>query len=136
MDGGKSGVCGHPEQSGPGAAAVLPPVPQEKGSLVDAHGGRDQNAGTSEFEEAASSALETIRQAWARRTEKAPGRSHGTYVVLLEEDEDGVIIGSVPSLPGCLTFGATIAEAEKEIKDAILCHTGKEPSAIISMHVA
>lgn len=33
------------------------------------------------------------------------------YRVLIEQDEDGVFVAEVPSLPGCVTQGDTRAEA-------------------------
>jgi antitoxin HicB len=41
------------------------------------------------------------------------------YRVLLETDEDGVFVAEVPSLPGCVSQGATRAEALANIKEAI-----------------
>ena len=41
------------------------------------------------------------------------------YKVIFERDEDGVIIASVPSLPGCHTFGSTIEEAEENVIEAM-----------------
>lgn len=44
------------------------------------------------------------------------------FTVLIEKDEDGYYIGSVPSLKGCHTQGSTIEELLKNIKEAIeLC---------------
>lgn len=41
------------------------------------------------------------------------------YRVLIEEDEDGVFVAEVPSLPGCISQGATRQEALVNIKEAI-----------------
>jgi predicted RNase H-like HicB family nuclease len=42
--------------------------------------------------------------------------------VLIEQDEDGVFVASVPALPGCHTQGATLVEVEERIREAIsLC---------------
>ena len=41
------------------------------------------------------------------------------YRVLLEQDEDGVFVAEVPSLPGCISQGATRAKALKNIKEAV-----------------
>jgi predicted RNase H-like HicB family nuclease len=41
------------------------------------------------------------------------------YRVLLEQDEDGVFVAEVPSLPGCITQGATRAEALSNVQEAI-----------------
>ena len=44
------------------------------------------------------------------------------YRVLIEQDEDGVFVAECPSLPGCISQGATRDEAVANIKDAIrLC---------------
>ncbi|MAG47269.1 hypothetical protein CL617_01570 [archaeon] len=44
------------------------------------------------------------------------------FTVLIEKDEDGYYVGSVPSLRGCHTQGKTIDELLKHIKEAIeLC---------------
>ena len=45
-----------------------------------------------------------------------------TFHVLIEQDEDGVYVGKVPELQGCLTQGDTLDELMKNIKEAIeLC---------------
>ncbi len=41
------------------------------------------------------------------------------YRVLIEEDEDGVFVAEVPSLPGCISQGGTREEALVNIKEAI-----------------
>ena len=41
------------------------------------------------------------------------------YRVLIEPDEDGIFVAEVPSLPGCVSQGATRAEALANIKQAI-----------------
>ena len=41
------------------------------------------------------------------------------YRVLIEQDEDGVFVAEVPSLPGCISQGRTRAEATENIKEAI-----------------
>ena len=44
------------------------------------------------------------------------------FTVLIEKDEDGFYVGSVPVLRGCHTQGKTIDELLKNIKEAIeLC---------------
>jgi len=42
------------------------------------------------------------------------------FTVLIEKDEDGMFVGSVPSLKGCNTQGKTIDELLKNVKEAIL----------------
>jgi predicted RNase H-like HicB family nuclease len=41
------------------------------------------------------------------------------YRVLIEQDEDGVFVAEVPSLPGCISQGQTRQEAVENIKEAI-----------------
>lgn len=44
------------------------------------------------------------------------------FKIIIEQDEDGVFVASVPMLPGCHSQGITYEEAIKNIKDAIkLC---------------
>jgi antitoxin HicB len=42
------------------------------------------------------------------------------YRVLLEQDEDGIFIATVPELPGCISQGKIREEAISNIKDAVL----------------
>ena len=41
------------------------------------------------------------------------------YRVLIEQDEDGVYVAEVPSLPGCISQGETREQALENIKEAI-----------------
>lgn len=41
------------------------------------------------------------------------------FKVLMEKDEDGVYVVTVPELPGCISQGKTKKEAIANIKDAI-----------------
>lgn len=41
------------------------------------------------------------------------------YRVVIEVDEDGVYVASVPALPGCISQGKTRKEALENIQDAI-----------------
>lgn len=41
------------------------------------------------------------------------------YRVLIEPDEDGVFVATVPSLPGCVADGPTRDEAVQNVKEAI-----------------
>lgn len=44
------------------------------------------------------------------------------FRVIIEQDEDGIFIAEVPSIPGCHTQGKTYEEAIKRIKEVIeLC---------------
>ena len=44
------------------------------------------------------------------------------FDVLIEKDESGILIASVPQLPGCYSQGKTIREVTKNIKEAIELH--------------
>lgn len=41
------------------------------------------------------------------------------FKVLIERDEDGIYVASVPELPGCYTQGKTLEEVRERIKEAI-----------------
>lgn len=41
------------------------------------------------------------------------------YRVLIEQDEDGIFVVQVPSLPGCISQGRTREEALRNIQEAI-----------------
>lgn len=41
------------------------------------------------------------------------------YRVTIEQDEDGIFVAEVPSLPGCITQGETRLEAIANVKEAI-----------------
>lgn len=40
------------------------------------------------------------------------------YRVTISQDEDGIYVAEVPSLPGCITQGKTRAEALRAIQEA------------------
>lgn len=44
------------------------------------------------------------------------------YRVLIEQDEDGVFVAEVPSLPGCISQGDTREKATENIKEAIVLY--------------
>ncbi|MEW6110913.1 MAG: type II toxin-antitoxin system HicB family antitoxin [Thermodesulfobacteriota bacterium] len=44
------------------------------------------------------------------------------YRILIEQDEDGVFVVEVPSLPGCVTQGRTRQEAVENAKEAIAAY--------------
>ena len=44
------------------------------------------------------------------------------YRVLIEQDEDGFFVAEVPSLPGCISQGATRDEALKKVQKAIIAY--------------
>ena len=41
------------------------------------------------------------------------------FRVLIEQDEDGMFVATVPALPGCVTQGESRAEALKNAQEAI-----------------
>lgn len=41
------------------------------------------------------------------------------YRVIIQQDEDGILVAEVPALPGCISQGATRAEALTNIREAI-----------------
>ena len=41
------------------------------------------------------------------------------FKVLIEQDENGIYVASVPELPGCYTQGKTINQAKERIKEVI-----------------
>jgi predicted RNase H-like HicB family nuclease len=42
--------------------------------------------------------------------------------VILEKDEDGYIVATVPALPGCISQGKTTKQALQNVKEAIGLH--------------
>ncbi len=44
------------------------------------------------------------------------------YRVVVEQDEDGVFIAEVPSLPGCLAEGTTRADAISNVRESMLAY--------------
>ena len=42
-----------------------------------------------------------------------------TFLVLIEQDEDGIYVAKVPDIPGCYTQGKTIEQAMERIREAI-----------------
>jgi predicted RNase H-like HicB family nuclease len=45
-----------------------------------------------------------------------------SFIVLIEKDEDGVFVGTVPSLKGCYSYGKTLDELMANPKEAIEAH--------------
>ena len=59
------------------------------------------------------------------------------YLVTTEVDEDGFIVASCPSLPGCHSQGETLEEALENIKDAIeiyIEHTAQSAGKVNGSH--
>ena len=53
---------------------------------------------------------------------KKPGLRHPTFTVLIERDEDGYYVATVPSLKSCYTQAKTLEELYPRIKEIIeLC---------------
>jgi predicted RNase H-like HicB family nuclease len=51
-----------------------------------------------------------------------PRRETYHFPVVIEQDEDGVYVATVPALRGCHTQAATLAELDSRIREAIaLC---------------
>lgn len=49
------------------------------------------------------------------------------FIVLIEEDEDGMLVGSVPALKGCHTQAKNLTTLIERIKEAIqLCIEAQE----------
>jgi predicted RNase H-like HicB family nuclease len=42
------------------------------------------------------------------------------FKIIIEQDEDGYFVASVPALPGCHTQAKTFPELKKRIREAIL----------------
>jgi antitoxin HicB len=60
------------------------------------------------------------------------------YRILIEQDEDGIFVVEVPSLPGCVSQGRTRQEAVENAKEAItvyleslVAHDEPIPSPIV-----
>ena len=45
-----------------------------------------------------------------------------SFIVLIEKDEDGIFIGTVPSLKGCHSYEDTLDELMANLKEAIEAH--------------
>jgi len=44
------------------------------------------------------------------------------YRVLIQQDEDGIYMAEVPSLPGCVSQGSTRQEAVTNVREAIAAY--------------
>ena len=54
------------------------------------------------------------------------------FGVLVEKDEDGYYIASVPTLPGCHTQARSLDELMERVKEAIEAYLGAEKDIEIS----
>jgi predicted RNase H-like HicB family nuclease len=52
------------------------------------------------------------------------------FLVIIEQDEDGTYIASVPDLPGCHTQADTLNELNDNIKEAIELYLEVKPEMI------
>ena len=50
--------------------------------------------------------------------------------VVLEKGEDGYVVVSVPSLPGCVSQGKTKSDALKNIREAIELYLEPDPKEV------
>lgn len=41
------------------------------------------------------------------------------FLITIAQDEDGMFVAECPSIPGCVSQGRTVEEAERNIQDAI-----------------
>ena len=46
-------------------------------------------------------------------------KAHGHFNIVLRPEPEGGFTAIVPALPGCVTFGRTLAEAKKMARDAV-----------------
>ncbi len=50
------------------------------------------------------------------------------FKAIIEQDEDGIYVASVPELPGCYTQGKTLEEVRKRIKEVIELVLEEDPN--------
>ena len=51
-----------------------------------------------------------------------PIKTSRKFKILIERDEDGFFVGTVPALPGCVTHAKTLPELTARVREAIkLC---------------
>lgn len=53
-----------------------------------------------------------------------------TFRIIIEPEKDGGYHGFVPILKGLHTFGDDIADIKKNLKEAIICHKGKDIKSV------
>jgi predicted RNase H-like HicB family nuclease len=54
------------------------------------------------------------------------------FLVVIEQDEDGKYIASVPSLPGCHTQADNLTDLEKRIQEAIKLYLNENGDIIMA----
>jgi len=64
----------------------------------------------------------TFRHVFIGGSRKPLSGGSVNFKVILEKDEDGVVVATVPSLPGCISQGRTRREALSNIREAIDLH--------------
>lgn len=47
-------------------------------------------------------------------------RSHQQFKIIIEQDEDGCFVASVPALPGCHTQAQNLSQLKKRVREVIL----------------
>jgi len=57
------------------------------------------------------------------------------FTVIIEQDEDGIYVASVPELPGCHTQAETLDELNRRIKEAIELYLEVEPEKEEERHL-
>ena len=57
------------------------------------------------------------------------------FTVIIEQDEDGIYVASVPELPGCHTQAETLDELNRRIKEAIELYLEIEAKAGDEKHL-
>ncbi|MDD2401858.1 MAG: type II toxin-antitoxin system HicB family antitoxin [Clostridia bacterium] len=58
------------------------------------------------------------------------------FTILIEKDEDGVLVGSVPALKGCYTQANTMEELIPRIKEVIrLCLDVEEKDVVLNQFI-
>jgi len=62
-----------------------------------------------------------------RDSTRGPEKMKQEFYVLIEQDEDGVLIGEVPQLRGCYTQGRTLDELLENIREVILLCLEDQP---------
>ena len=59
---------------------------------------------------------------WYNTTDMVKIAKELQFKVLIEQDEDGIFVASVPAIPGCHAQGSTYEEVSRNIKEVIeLC---------------
>ena len=53
------------------------------------------------------------------------------YYMVVERDEDGWYVGSIPELPGCHTQGKTVEELVERMKEAISLYLDEIDESIV-----